>query len=258
MQSFRSWVKRIVKLAVSLVVRSGDAVAELFGRKPGTCVVVYYHEVPARERERFARQMDYLARCTTVLPADYDGVLEAKKNYTVITFDDGFVSVMENALPELQRHKIGATIFVPSGYLGQQPGWIKNGKKEWVMSPEQLRAAQRGGLAIGSHTVRHVRLDKLPLEEAVAEMAISKQELEKVLEQPITTFSFPHGAFTPAILDRAMKVGYTRVFGIEPARLTGQLSGFLVHRVAVNPSDWPIEFRLKVRGAYRWLEKKPK
>jgi peptidoglycan/xylan/chitin deacetylase (PgdA/CDA1 family) len=192
------------------------------------------------------------------LRADYEGALDAKKNYAVVTFDDGFVSVMENALPELQKRKMPATIFVPSGYLGQQPGWIKNGKKEWVMSSEQLRAARRGGLTIGSHTVRHVRLDNLPLEEAVSEMAVSKQELEKILEEPVNTFSFPHGAFTPAVLDRAMKIGYTRVFGIEPARLTGQMNDFLVHRVAVNPSDWSLEFRLKVRGAYRWLEKKSK
>lgn len=254
MNAVKSKLKRVVKLAVSMVVR----LADIISRTSGSCVVLYYHEVPARERDQFARQMDYIAGHVTVLPADYEGALDAKKNYAVVTFDDGFVSVMENALPELQKHKMPATIFVPSGYLGQQPGWIKSGKKEWVMSPEQLRVARRGGLTIGSHTVRHVRLDKVPLEEAVSEMAISKQELEKILEEPVNTFSFPHGAFTPAVLDRAMKIGYTRVFGIEPARLTGQMNGFLVHRVAVNPSDWSLEFRLKVRGAYRWLEKKSK
>lgn len=241
-----------------MIVRVVDFGRDCFGSKPGTCVVLYYHEVPARDRERFACQMDYLARHATVLGADYEGALEPNRNYAIVTFDDGFVSVMENALPELKRYKLQATIFVPSGYLGQQPGWIKNGTKEWVMSPDQLRTAQRGGLTIGSHTVRHVHLDKVPLEEAVSEMAISKQELEKVLERPVTTLSFPHGAFNAAVLDRAMKVGYTRVFGIEPVRITGKMNGFLIHRVAVNPGDWNLEFRLKVRGAYRWLEKKSK
>ena len=28
---------------------------------------------------------------------------------------------------------------------------------------------------------------------------------------------------------------------------------FVVGRVATDPGDWPIEFRLKLMGAYRWI-----
>jgi len=164
--------------------------AKLAGKsRPGRCVVLYYHEVPARERERFARQMDVLAHGAKVVPADYSGELESGKTFAAVTFDDGFVSVLENALPELQRHKMPATIFVPSGYLGQQPGWIKKGKKEWVMTPEQLRIARQGGLTIGSHTVKHPRLDRLPLDQAGCEMSVSKADLEKILQEPIDLLS---------------------------------------------------------------------
>jgi peptidoglycan/xylan/chitin deacetylase (PgdA/CDA1 family) len=250
-------VKRIVKLFGSLCVRAWDIAAacctKILGKtSPGRCVVLYYHEVPARDRQRFAQQLEMLALNATVLPADYTGDLETNQSFACVTFDDGFVSVLENALPELQRYKMPATIFVPSGYLGQQPGWIKKDKKEWVMTPEQLRAAEKGGLTIGSHTVKHPRLDKLSLEQASCEMAISKAELEKVLEHPVQTLSFPHGAYTAEVLQQAQKIGYRRVFGIKPKRIERSMNAFLVDRVAVNPSDWPIEFRLKIRGAYRW------
>ncbi len=249
--------KRIIKLLGSLCVRLWDmtavAAAKMIGKsRPGHCVVLYYHDVPARERERFARQMNVLSRTAKVIPADFTGELESNKNFAAVTFDDGFVSVLENALPELQRHKMPATIFVPSGYLGQQPGWMNNGKKEWVMTPEQLRAARQGGLAIGSHTVKHPRLDRLAPEQAGCEMAISKSELERILNEPVELLSFPHGAYNADILAQAQKIGYQRVFGIEPKWIEGAMSGFLMDRVAVNPGDWSLEFRLKIKGAYRW------
>jgi len=249
--------KRIIKLFGSLCVRAWDVIAAGFARLigtalPGRCVVLYYHEVPARERQHFARQMDYLSRSATVLPADYSGDLEAGKFFAAVTFDDGFVSVLENALPELQRYKMPATIFVPSGYLGQQPGWIKKDKKEWVMTPEQLRVARKGGLTIGSHTVLHSRLDRLSREQAGCEMSVSKSELEKILEQPVELLSFPHGAYNGNILELAQSIGYRRVFGIKPKWIEGQMNGFFMDRVAVNPWDWDIEFRLKLKGAYRW------
>lgn len=249
--------KRIIKVLGSLCVRAwdvfGGGIAKIFGKdRPGRCVILYYHEVPARERARFAKQMDVLARSATVLPADYTGELESGKDFAAVTFDDGFVSVLENALPELQRHKMPATIFVPSGYLGQQPGWIKQGKKEWVMTPEQLRVAHKGGLTIGSHTVKHPRLDRLPSDQAGSEMSVSKCELEKILQEPVDLLSFPHGAYTSDVLEQAHKMGYRRVFGIKPKWIKGKMNGFFMDRVAVNPTDWDIEFRLKIKGAYRW------
>src|SRR5262249_3105591 len=114
-------IARLIKLAVSAAVWAGDSLAKLaLGRKrPGSAVILYYHAVPAKERQCFAAQMDELLRCAKPIPADLDGPLERGTHHVAVTFDDGFVSVLENALPELQRRKIPAVIFVPSGYLGE-------------------------------------------------------------------------------------------------------------------------------------------
>lgn len=120
------------------------------------------------------------------------------------------------------------------------------------MTPEQLRVALKGGLTIGSHTVKHPRLDRLPSEQAGCEMAISKSDLEKIVEEPVDLLSFPHGAYTSDVLEQAQKIGYRRVFGIKPKWIEGKMNEFFLDRVAVNPSDWNLEFRLKIKGAYRW------
>jgi hypothetical protein len=68
----------------------------------------------------------------------------------------------------------------------------------------------------------------------------------------VELLSFPHGAFDAGVLDAARAAGYRAAFGIFPECARETLNGFLRGRVAVNPSDWPWEFRLKIMGAYRW------
>jgi len=81
----------------------------------------------------------------------------------------------------------------------------------------------------------------------------SKQELERITGREVRSFSFPHGAHTQRSLELAKQCGYTQVHTIEPVQLGSVVGQFKVGRVKVEPHDWPLEFRLKVLGAYRWM-----
>jgi hypothetical protein len=54
----------------------------------------------------------------------------------VTTLDDGYDTLLQNAVPELQKRKIPATIFVVAGRLGEYAGWP--GYPGRFMSAEQL------------------------------------------------------------------------------------------------------------------------
>src|ERR1039458_9620993 len=102
-----SGMKRVLKLAISLVVRAWDILVafalRLVGRRTQpTCVVIYYHAIDSGQRARFARQMDDLVRLAKPVPAGVSSLPDSPAHYCAITFDDGFVSVLENALPELE------------------------------------------------------------------------------------------------------------------------------------------------------------
>lgn len=254
-------LKRLIKLAGSSFIwgmdRLTDGLRQLAGRSPQRrFVVLYYHGVLAEEKVAFERQMDFLTANATPAACDTQH-LNGRSRYAAVTFDDAFVSVRDHALPILKERKIPATIFVPTGYLGTTPGWIKKAarqsRSETVMSAEEIRAlASDPIVTIGSHTITHPNVSKLPADPALMELRESKLELEKIIGKPVDLFSFPHGEYTARDLELARKVGYRRVFGIHPALASPQ-SEFLIGRVAVNPWDWPIEFRLKLAGAYRWL-----
>jgi len=69
----------------------------------------------------------------------------------------------------------------------------------------------------------------------------------------VTFLSFPYGAYDDLTVRLAKESGYDRAFTSSPQRALRERDGFLVGRTAVDPSDWPCEFFLKARGAYRWL-----
>ena len=69
---------------------------------------------------KFARHMDYLARHRRVVPlADLvAGRIGKGRAAVAITFDDGYTSVLDEAVPVLRRHGFPATCFVPTKWIG--------------------------------------------------------------------------------------------------------------------------------------------
>jgi hypothetical protein len=90
------------------------------------------------------------------------------------------------------------------------------------------------------------------------ELSDSRARLESVLGRSVTLFSFPHGAYNAGTLSLAKAAGYDRVFTIVPELNSTTANAFVIGRVAVEPDDWPLEFRLKVLGAYRWMAGLPR
>jgi len=254
-------MKRSLKVVISFgflaVARLRGWLGHLLGEKGRvSCVVLYYHAIPPEQRQRFARQMDMLQRWAKPIRADIMEPLPAGQNYAAVTFDDGFQSVAANALPELHSRQIPTTIFVVTGCLGQSPGWLSEGylanESETTMTAEHLRALNPTFVAFGSHTVTHPRLTRLSVEEARREIEGSRRNLEKLVNQPVSLFSFPYGLFSPDLVQWCREAGYQRVFTTEPLTAFSEPGEFLTGRVSVNPTDWPLEFWLKLLGSYRW------
>ncbi|HJZ75881.1 MAG TPA: polysaccharide deacetylase family protein [Vicinamibacterales bacterium] len=257
-------IRRLAALVVSLAVRGFDlARRAVWPRRstnaPRTGVVLYYHDLKRRDRARFARQMDELVKRTRPFAAGSPEQMTDGTQNAAVTFDDGFRSVVENAVPELARRGIPFTVFVPSGCLGQRPSWVRDPEHpswdERVLSAADLRALSRVPLAsLGSHSITHRDLRRLDAADAERELVESKAALQAAAGVTIDLFSFPHGAHDARLLEQARRAGYRRVFTIEPETVRAGAAAFTVGRVAASPGDWLIEFRLKLAGAYRWRQ----
>jgi len=257
-------MKRLLKLCFSLLLRGWDVLVagarRLAGRSlPASCVVIYYHAINSAERTRFAWQMDEVLRLAKPVPAGLAALPGSGAHFCAITFDDGFISVLENALPELERRNIPATFFVPTGYLGGPPGWTKPdspARQQRVLSAQQLAALSNHALlTIGSHSISHPDFLKLDPAQARVELEQSKAQLESMVGCKIGLFSFPHGRYNARLVELARAAGYDRVFSVNPRNAFSEPDHFVEGRVLVDPADWRLEFRLKILGAYRWLAK---
>jgi peptidoglycan/xylan/chitin deacetylase (PgdA/CDA1 family) len=253
---------RATKLALSLIFYSGNRLwrrlQELAGKEPsGTCVVLYYHAVPAEHRARFARQMNVLMRHAKPVKSETKEPLENGVHHVAVVFHDAFVSVCDNALPELAQRKIPSTLFVPSGYLGQRQGWITDKAHadygETVVDAIRLKSFDTDLVAVGSHTVTHADLSLLTEAAARSELERSKMDLEAVLERPVRLFAFPYGRSSDALTGLSRKTGYQRVFTIQPELAFSTPDEYVTGSCSVSPTDWDLEFKLKLLGAYHWL-----
>ncbi|MGH9717534.1 MAG: polysaccharide deacetylase family protein [Candidatus Acidiferrales bacterium] len=202
--------------------------------------------------------MDVLLHHAVPIRADFAAPLAANSRFVCVTFDDGLVSFAECALPELEKRGIPATVFAVSGKLGQPPDWANYSDEplttERTMTSGELREISDRAL-IGSHTATHPMLTKLSETEAARELEQSRKALERLLNRNVTLFSFPYGDFNYALIKWSSAAGYQRVFTTLPFAFASECGAeeSVVGRVSVEPTDWPVEFRLKILGAYQWL-----
>ena len=138
---------------------------------PGTYVVLCYHEVKNGQRKKFKRQIDTLNKIANPVAINTNRNTLKKLHNVVITFDDGFQSVLNNAYPVLEKHNIPFAMFLPSGRLGQHPGWITDEShinyNECIIVSEELQQLRKDLVTIGSHSVTHSKLTLLQHDKIV-------------------------------------------------------------------------------------------
>lgn len=118
-----------------LIRAVGDRIAPA-GKGKGRLCILSYHRVLAADNpfldqeptvSTFRWQMELLAECFNVLPLHVAVDMLAKDRMppraVCITFDDGYRSFHELALPILKNLGLPATVFISSGYINQTNMW---------------------------------------------------------------------------------------------------------------------------------------
>lgn len=244
-----------MKLAVSTALYGVDAaiaaVRPAHRRGARACgVVLMYHDIPARCATRFAGQCDDIVRFAR--PARLGDMHELDGTWKVaVTFDDGFRSFADVALPELDARSIPSTMFVPTEWAERSAREPSDDGSPVPMTPDEL-AALPASVELASHSCTHAHLPQLDDDSLADELVRSRHDLEHMTGRPVRYHAFPYGEHDTRVDRAAQRAGYERCYGIVPTE-TRPSDGFVVGRVQVDPTDWRVEFRLKLLGAYRWM-----
>jgi peptidoglycan/xylan/chitin deacetylase (PgdA/CDA1 family) len=115
------------------------------------------------------------------------------KRSVVITFDDGYVSQLEWAIPLLEKYHLKATFFIPLKYIGATDEW--NDPSFPLMTSEQLKELDPKIIELGYHSFAHRMYDQmLPAEiEEDTTNAFDVASKEELCLAPI--LAYPYGKF---------------------------------------------------------------
>ena len=137
----------------------------------------------------------------------------------LFTFDDGFSSTPQNALPLVHKRGWGAVVFLISGFVGRDDAWDVRvlGRRRPLMSWSQAKEWSEAGYVFGSHTRTHRDLTALSPARLREELVDSKDEIENSTGRNVTLFSYPFGRHDERVRDAVRAAGYEGAFAVSGA-----------------------------------------
>lgn len=199
--------------------------------------------------------------CTPIALRDWQamaaGVRPVPPRAVMITFDDGYRTVLTEALPVLERYGIPATVFVCTmpiergvrfwfDALAERDGEAAVGEAKsldydpWAQLAAQVETPARSGdphaplsifelqqlaahplVTVGAHTETHPVLARASHDIQRAEIGRSRLILEAWLGRPVAAFAYPNGRpgvdFTAATAAAVQACGIEDAFAVDSA-----------------------------------------
>lgn len=203
----------------------------------------------------FARQMGLLKMLgyQGLSMHDLEPYLNGEKHGKVvgITFDDGYLNNLHNALPILKRYGLTATCYAVSSMMGGTNSWDSGLITEKpLMTTADWRTWLASGMDVGSHTRTHVDLTKLSTDQAMAQIANSKKELQNALGYEVRHFCYPYGRFDAEHIRMVHETGYETATTTRRGRFHTGDDLMTLRRVLVAHATHLIHFTLKIATSY--------
>jgi peptidoglycan/xylan/chitin deacetylase (PgdA/CDA1 family) len=210
---------------------------------------------------RFAEQMDWLERhgMRGVGISELVDAMRAGRSRGLVglTFDDGYLSVLEAALPELKRRGFGATAYIISDRLGGTNEWDEG--PSWpLMTAAQVRDLAAAGIEIGSHAATHMRLAGVSPEQLTAEVSASRASLAALLGNEVRGFAYPYGSMDAAARRAVRDAGYEYACAVETS--TADIGLMALPRMYIGQQDDAVRMtakRLLYRGRIALRGRRP-
>ncbi len=236
-------------------------------------LVLCYHAVSSTwpadisiTARQLTEQLHYLSRKGYRGVTFSEAVAGIEGKLVAVTFDDGYRSVLELALPILQSFGIPGTLFVPTDYIGSEAPMSWPGIEQWLkgeherelvpMSWQEVERLRDAGWEIGSHTKSHPKLTQLSDEQLKVELDGSRRKCEEVLGA-CNSIAYPYGDHDDRVIAATAAAGYS-----VAATLPGDMpppAPLAWPRIGLYQNDDMRLFRLKVsptlrraRGSAAW------
>lgn len=187
----------------------------------------------------FAEHMDVVARSgarslTIRTLADAIRTRSLEANSVAVTFDDGFASVAENAIPALSAHCLTATVFCVAMHLGGMSNWPSARQDTYrsrLADSSTLAEVAAAGFEIGSHGMEHAPLAGASERALRRELTESRAVLEDAVEEPVTSYAYPYGAMPGGLGRKLVAQTYDAACATSLGRASGRSDIYALPRI---------------------------
>ncbi len=200
-------------------------------------------------KKQFNKQMEWLydSGYETILPLSLKDIKGQQKKL-LITFDDGFADVYNNALPIMEKYGFKGTVFIISGYINKNAYWDLPGKKHYpLLSKHQIKELYSMGWNIGVHSFSHRDLTKVKGEDLKKEIFTAKEILEDLLGENVYLFSYPYGRYNEKVYNMVKEAGYKMAFSSCPSLKNNKIDMFAIYRRSIYITDSMFAFKEKIQ-----------
>jgi len=169
-----------------------------------------------------------------------------------ISFDDGYLNNLTNALPVLQSYGFSSTCYAVSQLLGKTNEWDRHiGIAQTpLMTAAQLEAWVQGGQEVGAHTRHHAHLTQVDAAACQDEIGLSKTELEAMTHAPVAHFCYPYGDFNDETAAMVKRAGFQSATTTQRSRCHVGEDLMRLPRVPILRSTSLLTFGLKLFTSY--------
>jgi len=211
----------------------------------------------------FQKQMEYLAchdcytpRLDDLLTGKTNGGISAKRP-VILTFDDGYLCIYQNAFPVLQNFGFTAIVFPVTDFSRRTNWWDFKDKamRAPLLEPHHVDEMRTAGIQFGSHSVNHPSLPCLADDELVEELVRSKQTLEDITKETVSMLAYPYGDVNERVKSAAREAGYSCAFAVNSGPFNFYKDVYEIRRVSVaNNSNATYMFSILsgLNAAYKW------
>jgi peptidoglycan/xylan/chitin deacetylase (PgdA/CDA1 family) len=181
---------------------------------------------------------------------------DADKKYVILTFDDGYRDNYTLLMPLLEKYKFKAVIYAVT-HKAENSWDLKDERRTFpLLTREQIMEMSRRGIEFGAHSMNHVDLTQVGVEEAWKEIEGSKRFLQELLGKKIKSFAYPYGKTNDAIKELVKKAGFKYGVGTVTGPLAMHEDLFNIRRIVIHPDTNIFRFARKVKGNYVYRKNK--
>ena len=255
--------------------------------------VLAYHTVP--DRRMFERQVKHLKKRYNIIDIEH---LQANlffgkalpRNSILVTFDDGDISVLENALPVLKRNKIPSVLFIIAGLIDSKKSfWWRNVEKNFELlgkshqearikvahlkkinnierekylsqlknvesrqlSLVQILEMKGTGMEIANHTYSHPMVNKCNEQEVRKELKLVREKFnEWGILGGFSVFAYPNGNWDERSEEIIKEEGIKMAFLFDHRVNNKKIHPLRISRIMVDTDLELNEFKAKVSGVH--------